>query len=169
MPVQPMKAAGGIATRQAAQTLVITPTMVWGASLATGIIWLLLGVTGTARHVAKFISRGGPRDHSRSRVRFHDRRCHGRPSVPPSRRRPRPCRSSTVSRQTNTPAEANSIKLSMPEARRAKLSASTAEPIATATSITIHPSVMYSIRNAFRTRMLSSFRFALGQSLSHPY
>jgi MFS superfamily sulfate permease-like transporter len=57
MPVQPMKAAGAIATTQAAQTLVITPPMVWGAGLATGIIWLLLGVTGTARHVAKVISR----------------------------------------------------------------------------------------------------------------
>jgi uncharacterized membrane protein len=30
MPVQPMKAAGVIATTQAAQTLVITPAMVWG-------------------------------------------------------------------------------------------------------------------------------------------
>jgi hypothetical protein len=58
MPVQPMKAAGVIATTQAAQTLVITPPMVWGASLATGLIWLVLGVTeGTARYVAKFISR----------------------------------------------------------------------------------------------------------------
>lgn len=52
-----MKAAGAIATTQAAQTLVITPAMVWGASLATGIIWLLLGLTGTARHVAKIITR----------------------------------------------------------------------------------------------------------------
>jgi hypothetical protein len=51
MPVQPMKAAGAIATTQAAQTLVITPAMVWGASLATGIVWLFLGLTGTARYV----------------------------------------------------------------------------------------------------------------------
>ena len=50
IPVQPMKAAGAIATTQAAQTLLITPAMVWGASLATGIIWLILGLTGTARH-----------------------------------------------------------------------------------------------------------------------
>jgi hypothetical protein len=57
IPVQPMKAAGAIATTQAAQTLVITPAMVWGASLATGIIWLLLGLTGTARHVAKLVAR----------------------------------------------------------------------------------------------------------------
>ena len=57
MPVQPMKAAGAIATTQAAQTLVITPAMVWGASLATGIVWLVLGLTGTARYVANLVSR----------------------------------------------------------------------------------------------------------------
>jgi MFS superfamily sulfate permease-like transporter len=57
MPVQPMKAAGAIATTQAAQTLVITPAMVWGASLVTGLVWLLLGLTGTARHVARLVSR----------------------------------------------------------------------------------------------------------------
>src|SRR5262245_64684631 len=56
MPVQPMKAIGAIATTQAAQTLVLTPAMVWGASLVTGAVWLLLGLTGTARHVAKLIS-----------------------------------------------------------------------------------------------------------------
>src|SRR5262245_62095293 len=57
IPVQPMKAAGAIATTQAAQTIVITPAMVWGASLATGIVWLLLGLTGTARYVTKLITR----------------------------------------------------------------------------------------------------------------
>src|SRR4029077_3959858 len=57
IPVQPMKAAGAIATTQAAQTLIITPAMVWGASLATGIVWLFLGLTGTAHHVAKLITR----------------------------------------------------------------------------------------------------------------
>lgn len=57
MPVQPMKAAGAIATTQAAQTLVITPAMVWGASFATGLVWLVLGVTGTARYVANLVSR----------------------------------------------------------------------------------------------------------------
>ncbi len=31
--------------------------MVWGANLATGIIWLLLGMTGTARYVTKLITR----------------------------------------------------------------------------------------------------------------
>lgn len=57
MPVQPMKALGAIATTQAAQTLVITPTMVWGAGLATGVIWLILGLTGTAHRVANLVSR----------------------------------------------------------------------------------------------------------------
>lgn len=57
IPVQPMKAAGAIAAAQAAQTLVITPAMVWGASLATGIVWLLLGLTGTARYVARLVAR----------------------------------------------------------------------------------------------------------------
>jgi hypothetical protein len=75
IPVQPMKAAGAIATTQAAQTLTLTPTMVYGASLVTGLIWLVLGLTGTAK------SRGEPceaarrrRHRSRSRFRLHDRR-----------------------------------------------------------------------------------------------
>jgi MFS superfamily sulfate permease-like transporter len=57
MPVQPMKAAGAVAATQAAQTAVITPAAVVGASLATGAIWLLLGLTGTARRVAVLVPR----------------------------------------------------------------------------------------------------------------
>ena len=57
IPVQPMKAAGAIATTQAAQTLVITPAGVWGASLATGLVWLLLGLTGWSKHITKLIPR----------------------------------------------------------------------------------------------------------------
>jgi MFS superfamily sulfate permease-like transporter len=57
IPVQPMKAAGAIATTQAAQTLVITPAMVMGASLATGVVWLLLGLTGTTRYVTRLVAR----------------------------------------------------------------------------------------------------------------
>jgi MFS superfamily sulfate permease-like transporter len=57
MPVQPMKAVGAIAATQAAQTLIITPAMVWGASLATGVVWLVLGLTGAAHRVANFVSR----------------------------------------------------------------------------------------------------------------
>jgi len=57
MPVQPMKAAGAVAATQAAQTAVITPAAVVGASLATGIVWLLLGMTGAARRVAALVPR----------------------------------------------------------------------------------------------------------------
>ena len=57
MPVQPMKAAGAVAATQAAQTALITPAAVVGASLATGVIWLLLGLTGTARRVAALVPR----------------------------------------------------------------------------------------------------------------
>lgn len=57
MPVQPMKAAGAVAAAQAAQTAVITPAVVCGAGLATGIVWLLLGLTGTARRVAALVPR----------------------------------------------------------------------------------------------------------------
>jgi MFS superfamily sulfate permease-like transporter len=57
IPVQPMKAAGAIATTQAAQTLVLTPAMVYGASLVTGLVWLVLGLTGTANRVANLVKR----------------------------------------------------------------------------------------------------------------
>lgn len=57
MPVQPMKAAGAVAATQAAQTAIITPAAVVGASLATGVIWLLLGLTGTARRIAALVPR----------------------------------------------------------------------------------------------------------------
>jgi len=56
-PVQPMKAIGAVATTQAAQTLTVTAGAVYAASLVTGAIWLLLGLTGTAQKVAKLISR----------------------------------------------------------------------------------------------------------------
>jgi xanthine/uracil/vitamin C permease (AzgA family) len=57
MPVQPMKAAGAVAATQAAQTAIIAPAAVLGASLATGIVWLVLGMTGTARRVAAWVPR----------------------------------------------------------------------------------------------------------------
>ena len=43
-PVQPMKAIGAVAATQAAQTAVITQATVYGASLVTGMIWLILGL-----------------------------------------------------------------------------------------------------------------------------
>lgn len=57
MPVQPMKAAGAVAATQAAQTATITSGAVVGAGLATGVIWLLLGMTGTARRLAALVPR----------------------------------------------------------------------------------------------------------------
>ena len=50
-PVQPMKAAGAVATTLAAQTLTVTAGAVYAASLVTGVVWLLLGLTGTAQKV----------------------------------------------------------------------------------------------------------------------
>lgn len=56
-PIQPMKAIGAISTTQAAQTLTITPNMVYGAGIATGLIWLVLGLTGATRRVASIVGR----------------------------------------------------------------------------------------------------------------
>ena len=52
-PVQPMKAIGAVATTQAAQTAVITQAAVYSACWVTGLLWLFLGLTGAATHVAK--------------------------------------------------------------------------------------------------------------------
>ena len=54
-PVQPMKAIAAIAITQSAQTAVITPSAVVGAALATGVIWLLLGLTGAAGRLAGYV------------------------------------------------------------------------------------------------------------------
>ncbi len=56
-PVQPMKAIAAVATTQAAQSLTITPAAVYGAGLVTGAIWLVLGIGGTAKHVARWVTR----------------------------------------------------------------------------------------------------------------
>jgi hypothetical protein len=56
-PVQPMKAIGTVATTQAAQTFTITPGAVYGAGIVTGLVWLVLGVTGATKRVADFVSR----------------------------------------------------------------------------------------------------------------
>ena len=57
IPVQPMKAVGAIAATQAAQSITLTAAMVQGASLVTGVIWLLLGLTGAARRIANLVKR----------------------------------------------------------------------------------------------------------------
>lgn len=56
-PVQPMKAIGAVATTQAAQTAVITPAAVYSASLVTGLLWLVLGLTGAATPIARLVPR----------------------------------------------------------------------------------------------------------------
>jgi hypothetical protein len=56
-PVQPMKAIGAVAATQAAQTATITQGTVYGASLVTGLAWLLLGLSGAAHRVGKWVPR----------------------------------------------------------------------------------------------------------------
>jgi MFS superfamily sulfate permease-like transporter len=56
-PVQPMKAIGAVAATQAAQTATITQGTIYGASLVTGLIWLLLGLSGAARRVGQWAPR----------------------------------------------------------------------------------------------------------------
>jgi hypothetical protein len=56
-PVQPMKAIGAVAATGAAQTAVVTPESVAVATLATGLIWLAIGLTGTADRVARWVGR----------------------------------------------------------------------------------------------------------------
>jgi MFS superfamily sulfate permease-like transporter len=56
-PVQPMKAIGAVAATQAAQTATITAASVCAAGLATGLIWLGLGVSGAAKYVARLVPR----------------------------------------------------------------------------------------------------------------
>src|SRR4030043_1894801 len=43
VPIQPMKAIGGMAIAHAGS---ITPAMIWGSGIFTGLFWLLMGVTG---------------------------------------------------------------------------------------------------------------------------
>lgn len=57
MPVQPMKAIGAVAATQAAQSIVITPAAVYAGGLATGLLWLVLGLTGAAHRVARIVPR----------------------------------------------------------------------------------------------------------------
>jgi len=56
-PVQPMKAIGAVAATQAAQTATITQSTIYGASLVTGLVWLLLGLSGAARRVGSWTPR----------------------------------------------------------------------------------------------------------------
>lgn len=55
MPVQPMKAIGATALGPAAQAGLLTPGVMQGACLATGLIWLALGATGAARRLGQWV------------------------------------------------------------------------------------------------------------------
>ena len=54
VPIQPMKAMGGAAIAQAS---FITPHMVWGAGLFTGVFWLVLGMSGALKFVSKIVTK----------------------------------------------------------------------------------------------------------------
>lgn len=54
-PVQPMKAIGAVASIQAVQTAFVTPAAVYSAALATGVIWLALGLSGLMGRVARLV------------------------------------------------------------------------------------------------------------------
>lgn len=56
-PVQPMKAIGAVAAVQAVQTSVVTPNAVYVAALATGGIWLALGLSGLSTRIARMMPR----------------------------------------------------------------------------------------------------------------
>ncbi|MBX6318227.1 putative sulfate/molybdate transporter [Pigmentiphaga sp.] len=55
IPVQPMKAIGAVAVTQAAQTALVTPGAVYAAALATGAIWLFLGLSGAATRLSRAV------------------------------------------------------------------------------------------------------------------
>jgi len=54
-PVQPMKAIGAVASIQAVQTAVVTPAAVHAAAFATGLLWLLLGLSGLMARLARWV------------------------------------------------------------------------------------------------------------------
>jgi MFS superfamily sulfate permease-like transporter len=54
MPIQPMKAIGGMAIAHAAT---ITPGMIWGSGIFTGLFWLLMGITGAVTWIEKITTK----------------------------------------------------------------------------------------------------------------
>lgn len=55
-PVQPMKATGAVAATQASE-LMLSAQSIYCASVLTGLVWLLLAVTGLAKRIAALASR----------------------------------------------------------------------------------------------------------------
>lgn len=56
-PVQPMKAIGAAAITQASNIAALTSSAVVGAGLVTGLIWILLGATGLAHRLVRWVPR----------------------------------------------------------------------------------------------------------------
>ncbi len=54
VPVQPMKAIGGMAIAHAGS---ITPAMIWGSGIFTGLFWLLMGLTGAITWIEKITTK----------------------------------------------------------------------------------------------------------------
>jgi len=54
IPIQPMKAIGGMAIAHAGS---ITPAMIWGSGIFTGLFWLLMGVTGAITWIEKITTK----------------------------------------------------------------------------------------------------------------
>ncbi len=54
VPIQPMKAIGGMAIAHAGA---ITPGMIWGSGIFTGIFWLLMGMTGAITWIEKITTK----------------------------------------------------------------------------------------------------------------
>jgi MFS superfamily sulfate permease-like transporter len=56
-PVQPMKAIGAAAVTQAGQMAALAASTVVAAGLVTGLIWMLLGATGLAQRLVRWVPR----------------------------------------------------------------------------------------------------------------
>jgi MFS superfamily sulfate permease-like transporter len=54
IPIQPMKAIGGMAISHPGM---ITPGMVWGSGIFTGLFWLLMGLTGAVTWIEKITTK----------------------------------------------------------------------------------------------------------------
>jgi predicted benzoate:H+ symporter BenE len=56
-PVQPMKAIGAAAITQSSQVATLTSSTVMGAGIVTGLLWMLLAVTGLAHRLVRWVPR----------------------------------------------------------------------------------------------------------------
>lgn len=54
VPIQPMKAIGGMAI---AHSGAITPEMIWGSGIFTGVFWLFMGLTGAITWIQKITTK----------------------------------------------------------------------------------------------------------------